>query len=358
MKGVRRHGRGWQARASVRGVGRIFQSFPLDTPDEDMQAWRRTATAQLELQRRSEPVSAGTLAADARKYLKAVAALPDIKNRTYDIGLWVALFGTRRTATIKPHEIRAQRDKWLTIGPKRVYNRATRTWDEITAPLAASTVNHRLRALQNLYTVLDPNGDNPVARVPEADEPDAEDRSLPYDVIETILAAMPDRGSATKDTPRPTVSLSKTRLRVMAYTGLTPAALKQLTPADIDLDVPAVRVARRKKGKGAAGGWKPVPVDAIPALQAFMDANAFGPFSRDAVRQAWQRACARLQIPRVRVYDLRHAFASAMLEQTHDLKATQRLLNHADPRTTERYARRAIPAWLSAAVAKVRLRVI
>jgi integrase len=102
-----------------------------------------------------------------------------------------------------------------------------------------------------------------------------------------------------------------------------------------------------KKGKGGAGRWRPLPADAVPAIRAFIAADAWGRFSRDAMRQSWQRACRKLGLPRIRPYDLRHSFATVVLEQTGDLKATQVLLSHADHRTTARYATRAIPHWLA-----------
>jgi integrase len=367
MKGIRRHGHGWQASVYVAGMPRVYQPFPIDTPEEEMQAWRDEARARLVLQRGQGALvgrlPAGSFEQDAQTYLKSVKALGDYRGRCYDIALWAEIFQGRRTLTIKPHEIRAHRDKWLTVGPKRVYDKSAHGWVDRAVPLAASTVNHRLRALENLYTVLYPQGYNPVRDVPEAQEPTPEDRSVSYIVIDTILAGMPDRGAATKGKRRGTVSIAKAVCRLIAYTGLPPALVLALRPGDINVVLPAVRTGDRKKGKGAAGGWRPLPVDARQALQAFIDAKVPKTFSVDSVRQAWQRACARAvkdglvpaQHARMRLYDLRHSYATRILEATMDLKATQALLNHRDARTTARYAQRAIPSWLSSAVGKVRL---
>lgn len=167
---------------------------------------------------------------------------------------------------------------------------------------------------------------------------------------------MPDRSAGERGKPRGAVSKSKARLRLMAYTGLTNSQIAALTRADIDLELPAVRIEDRRKGKGAAGGWLPLPTDARAALQAFIDADAFGRFSRHSLRKSWLRACQEADQPPIRPYDLRHSFASRLLDVTQDLKATQLLLNHASSSTTQRYAQRAIPAWLAAAAGKVRMR--
>lgn len=170
MKGIRRHGLGWQARVFVSGMPPSAQAFPLDTDEREMQEWRRAERIRL-LHARGEQAIAGRLPAgtferDAQRYLESVRALKDYRGRCYDIALWAAVFQGRRTHSIRPHEIRAQRDAWLTVGPKRVYDRKAQRWVLREIPLAASTVNHRLRALENLYTVLFPQGYNPVRDVP------------------------------------------------------------------------------------------------------------------------------------------------------------------------------------------------
>lgn len=359
LRGLRRHGQGWQASVFVTGLPRSYRTFPVDTAIEEIQAWRVIERHRLQLQRGEDVIvgrlPAGTFAADAERYLKSVRALRDFRGREYDIARWVDVFGPRRTLTIRPHEIRAQRDIWLTTGPKRVYNKQAKAWQEVDEPLAASTVNHRLRALENLFTVLFPQGYNPVRDVPEAEEPKPEDRSQPYSLLVTILAHMPDRGAPERDKKRPTISKSKARLTLMAYTGLTHSQVMQLTPSDLDLTLPAIRVRARHKGKGAAGGWKPLPVDAKAALEGFIAADAFGRFSRHSLRKSWLRACEKADRIGIRPYDLRHSFATRILDVTRDIRATQMLLNHANPKTTERYAKRAIPSWLAASVEQVTL---
>ena len=52
-----------------------------------------------------------------------------------------------------------------------------------------------------------------------------------------------------------------------------------------------------------------------PAAEALVDleaAGAIGPFSTSSVRRAFVRAAARLGIHRVRPYDLRHSYGTAL----------------------------------------------
>ncbi len=352
--GCRRHGRGIQAKV-VRHGHPSYQAFPLDTPNAALLAWQKQEAANLELRYGGHrPVVAGTFAADASRYLRSVTALADYAGRAVHIALWVDLFGDRRRHTIRPDEIRAQRDRWLTVGPKRRCVNG-RGWVDVPEPLAASTVSHRLRALENLWTVLDTkHAYNPVRDVPEPREPDARPRAIPYDVLEAILAAMPETGQGLRGKKREGKSKTKARLRLMAFTGLTNSQIAHLTPADFDFSRPAIRRKARSKGKGASGGWFPVPADAAEAMRAFETAQAWGTFSRSSLHKSFRRACKALNLPaNLTPYMARHSYVSAILKQTGDIKATQQLVQHADTKTTMRYALGEVDDWLAGAMAKV-----
>ncbi len=52
----------------------------------------------------------------------------------------------------------------------------------------------------------------------------------------------------------------------------------------------------------------------------------------------WNKLRRELGLPDVRVHDLRHTFASFLVNAGHSLYEVQKLLGHGDPRTTMRYA--------------------
>jgi integrase len=243
------------------------------------------------------------------------------------------------------------RERWLTLGPRHVQRwvmnaetgKKVRRDNLVEGPLAASTVNHRLRALENMWTVLDGrHADNPVRDdVPEADEEEGPIRAIPPDVVRAILATMPD-------------SATKARLRVMAATGLPHASLGRIAAADVDLKAKTVWVPGRKKGQGTRGRLMPITSEAVTAFRLLGRHDAWGAFSRGSLRRMWVRAChaAGLTVA-LRPYDLRHSMATLTLEATGDVRATQMLMGHSSPKVTERYARAAVDPALQAAVAKV-----
>lgn len=326
----------------------------------DIQAWRtetRTRLQQrLETRRQRRALihgQPGTFTADAENYLAAVRAMPTFRQRAKDIALWIDEFGDRGRRTIQSHEIRAVRDRWLTVGPRRRWQKVNGVgqWLDVAEPLAASSVNHRLRALSNLWTVLDGrHAQNPIREVPEAIEPRAVPRAIDYATIRQILDAMSDQGFPQRAQKRPDHSLAKVRARVLAWTGMTPSELAALRPSDINWTDAVLAAPPRRKGRGAPGRVLPLSQDALDALRDFDRLNAYGRFTERAVLRAWQLAAVAVLGRRVRLYDLRHSFITAVVRETRSLSTAQLLAGHTDPRTTQRYALAAILPTLRAGI--------
>jgi integrase len=55
------------------------------------------------------------------------------------------------------------------------------------------------------------------------------------------------------------------------------------------------------------------------------------------VDAAWERA-GQAGLPHVRIHDLRHQFASFLVNDGHSLYDVQKILGHSDPAVTQRYA--------------------
>lgn len=325
--GIYRHGAGYRAVVSLGRHARRLRQFPAETPVAVMQDWRRDEQARWRLRRKRRPF-AGTFAADAARYLELVAGLTTIKDRRREIARWVAVFGRQSRDTITTGEILAQRDRWKT---------APRAVDD-PRPVSAGTINKRLRALSNLYAVLDPDGPNPVRRVDELREPGATARAVSYETIARILAAMPDRGRPTKGEAPPDISASKIRAHCLAYSQITPKQLSLLTPDDLDLAHHRLHLPARAKGRGADAVWVPLLPQAVDAFRAFHGAHLYGPFSQHALRKSWSRAATKAGAPGVRPYDLRHTYATLVYQATHSREAVQQLMQHGSWKTSARYA--------------------
>lgn len=308
-RGVRRHGAGWQASVFVSGT-LYCKQFPLPTPLEDMQAWRERTRIAKHI---AKP-NAGTLAADAERYLKAVAAMPTIGERTRHIELWVDALGpTRWRGSITTDEISTILHQWrLTGGPNGT-------------PLSDTTVRHRRTALLHLWHTLDGKDEpNPVRRSWKPKDPKPAARALSPETITRILDAMPE-------------CKTKARLRVMATTGLPHTQVMQIHPAsDFDAAGARLRVRGRKKGDGTGDRWLPLSAAGVAALETFVAAKATGTFSASSVYKSWQLACRKVGVTNARPYDLKHSFGTLLYQASHDLAAVARLLD-VSMTTAQRY---------------------
>jgi integrase len=84
------------------------------------------------------------------------------------------------------------------------------------------------------------------------------------------------------------------------------------------------------------------------------------PITAAGFKTAWRRSKAKAGIKKFRNHDLRHAFGTALYDETGDIYAVQDAMGHADVKTTMRYVhrRRAKVNAAIAEIAKNRLRKI
>jgi integrase len=175
------------------------------------------------------------------------------------------------------------------------------------------------------------------------------------------------------------VSLTKIRLRVMAWTGLPHMQLERLRQRDVDFVGQRIFLLPRRKGKGADGVWLPLVPPALEALRAYAAAGLWEQdFSRSAMRMTWRRTVQRTRRqveaearaandptvleafdaaipPGCRPYDLRHSFLTAAYAASGDHRAVSELGQHASLETTKRYTRGAVSARTAAVVEALRV---
>ena len=362
----------------------IEKRFPLGTSIATIQAWQYTKRAEL---KRQAPVAAakGTLAADAPRFLDM---LPDATRAGYAILLqaWIdapvpgergpRTFGLMPRDTITEQHIRQQLAIW-----------SSPPCGQSKRGLASNTLRHRVRALRVCYRTLDGKAaPNPCAGLEAIPKPKGDVRDVPVELVQLLLANLPDRGrpvrGQTKDNGpgRSTVSLSKIRLHVMAWTGLPQMQLERLRRRDVRFEAAELYRRPRRKGQGVEGSWTKLIPPAVEALRAYDAAKLWEqPFSRDSLKNTWKRTVTRTfkaaaaeaertgnrtlldaltehVPPKCRPYDLRHAFLSEAYRVTGDLGAVSELAQHADLRMTQRYTKGAVSERARIAIEKMSAR--
>ena len=315
-----------QAYVRCPGGGRKAKSFPVDTPNRTLYDWQQRTKLT------SAAPASGSFAGDTATYLARIAAHPSHAEIARHLAHWLtALGGARARQTVTAGEIDQVMQGWLRAG------------------LAPDTARKRRPGLLAMFNRLDgKGGSNPVreSHPPPPTRPQV--RTLDYAIIATLFGVMPP-------------SRTRARLKVMAWTGLPPAQIRQLEPADVDLERGTVRVAPRRKGRGAEARMLPLLPQAVDAFREFAAVKAWGSFTSAPFALSFQRAAKRVGLTGARPYDLRHAYGALLYEACHDQATVGRLLLHASPAMTARYVsasagtvdRMAVEAAGSLATAKV-----
>lgn len=368
----------WPGYPKGRVRSKRFSRTPTYEPTvKEAVAWQEDRRVEARRRKADDPVPVGAgFLADAETYLESVTAMVGIKDRRRHIREWAALFGERPRSEIQPHEIRAQRDQWLTVGPKHVLVKPPgekARWEARAIPLSATSVNHRLRALENLYTVLDgKTAYNPVREVDEAEPPDVAPRGQSFALAYEILSFMPDVTTPTKNGTHEKGSLSRVRFEAMLVTGFPAKQLGMLQPEHVHWDVPSVVPPKRVKGRSsrrarARRQVKPrqlMPA-AVPILRRFFAMQANRPFSSTSLARSVRRAIraantvrAQRELPPIpltlRLYDLtRHTFGTEVFRLTKNLLLVKDLMGHSDIEQSERYAMAAIQEHQVASVTEL-----
>jgi integrase len=364
---------GWRVYVRVKGdlkPKRLPKTMTLGEVNEWRRNWRT------DLKRGVEPpieTTPGGFADDAvKRYLPAVRALPEYSQRHQHIMEWIDVFGDRPRSSIKSHEIAAQRDRWLLEGPRRRMKKDPDSgkaividgrlqWEFVAEPLSPQSVRLRLRALSNLWTVLDGRrAANPVREVaePETIEEDPP-KALPSDVIDTIFAAAPDRGRP-ENGERATMSKSKIRARCLRYTGMAPCELARVRRHHIQIEQKRVWATPRRKGTKKKtkrqGRWIPLEPEALEAFADLVKHDAVGDFSVQSLGKCFARwvTAAGFGGLGITIYWLRHSVGTDAYAASGDIRGVQELLGQSDQRSTMRYAQAAVAPRVLAVMRQMR----
>jgi site-specific recombinase XerD len=195
--------------------------------------------------------------------------------------------------------------------------------------------------------------------------------AIDEELLDVDPTAKISRPKLTKNLPRPMPEADVARalagaepmmrcwLLLGAFGGLRCQEIAGLSVADVDVEHGVLRVVF---GKGRKERAVPLHPEVLESLQALpMPASGFV-FRRAQRRDRYpaaqlvQELNAYLRSLGIKstAHSLRHAFATAFYNETHDLRLTQELMGHESPSTTAIYT---APDWTVAGPAVAALRV-
>lgn len=323
-----------QAYTEVGGTPQ-YKTFAKNTPIAEIREWIDKAAKKPDQQNTTLD---GSFGADIEDYKKRITALPTYKQKAAHLELWAQALGRDRSRrTITPGEIDAVMQMWLTTPSRPKKGRPSGPQG-----IDSQTVRKRRTSLLSLFVKLDGKAaENPVRASRNPAPKKAELRGTDYITIARIIAAMPDHKDTLKGSPQ---KLNETKLRVagLAYTGLPPGILATIRPSDVNLKTNTYRVTERVKGGGVEARTLQLTPQGAAAFKALIAAGALRKFAVGPVNVAFKRACRRIGVSGLTVYDLRHSFGAQLYRVTKDPKAVARFMLHAEGSTqTARYTKRA-----------------
>ena len=140
----------------------------------------------------------------------------------------------------------------------------------------------------------------------------------------------------------------------LVYTGLRRGEAMGLRWSDVDLDRQLITVRRSYDGRTKSGKQRlvPIPAELVSILKqhrqadpwkgelVFPNENGGACFSKNSKPgKVLELALKRCGLPRIRVHDLRHVFASFFVMNGGDIFTLQRILGHSTPQiTSDTYA--------------------
>ncbi len=208
--------------------------------------------------------------------------------------------------------------------------------------LAAKSIQRQLSSIRSFYRFLNQEGrcdTNPATGVSGPKAPKRLPKSLDVDQLQQLLEQPTDDPLETRDLAM---------LELFYSSGLRLAELVSLNLTDIDFRDGSLRVT----GKGQKTRMLPVGRKALAALDRwFNHRDTLASYEENAlfVSKQGTRLTPRSVQQRLKKWgithgqtalhphQLRHSFASHMLEASGDLRAVQELLGHADISTTQIY---------------------
>jgi integrase len=197
------------------------------------------------------------------------------------------------------------------------------------------TVVKELSVLRNAFNVAIREWewckDNPVSRVSMPKLPQGRARHLNSQDIKNLI----DNAE----------SWFKPILVVAVLTGMRLGNIMSLLWDEVDMSKKVIVLEKTKNGKRLAIPINDTLLETFKNLNKVRLLNCKQVFHRNGkplyqkqVERALKRACKKAGIKDFRFHDLRHTFASLLIQSGEDFYTVQKLLGHRDGRMTQRYA--------------------
>jgi integrase len=213
-------------------------------------------------------------------------------------------------------------------------------------PASTNRIIILLKYIYNLAMKWEVEGvnENPVLGVPLFEENNQRERYLQSDEVQRLMAAMEDSRNACL----------KPMVLMLLLTGARRGELLAAKWEELDFVRKIWTVPVNKSGKARYIPMSDQLVDLLLELKKqasgahiFVNEATGKPFTN--FFYAWDAARKKAGMPELRVHDLRHSFASFLVNGGRGIYEVQKILGHTQIKTTQRYAHLSNESLISAA---------
>lgn len=332
-----------EVRTTNPGQGTYYLRYKDHTGKTCHQKVGRTSEIELaEARRRAKQLKAEiSLGADPRGEAKAQKEVPTLD--VFFTGQYEPFAKPRKRSWKRDEELYRLRVK-ARFGSRRL-NQISRQMIQtfhtelLASGLAPATCDHHLKLLKRVYNLAIDwgvfGGPNPVARVPMFNVDNKREYYLDPEELQRLMSVL-------------LADDNRAVCRIALFLLSTGSRLNEALSATWEQVDKANRVWRIPATNSKSKRMRSVPLNdsALEVLaqtgtegkydHVFINADTGKPYT--TIAKVWNRLRMAAGLPRLRLHDLRHSFASFLVNSGRTLYEVQKVLGHSDTKVTERYA--------------------
>lgn len=214
--------------------------------------------------------------------------------------------------------------------------------------LAPATCDHYIKLIRQALNLAVDWGflkANPVARVKLFNEDNREERLMSADELQRLVAALDKRDDKGRPVKKGRTSRQAIKFLLLSGARVSEALHAKWSDIDTKGRTWTIQATNSKSKKRRAVPLSDAAIALLDELSSkgnskwlFTSSRGDGKQRLGNINKVWQRIRKEADLEHIRLHDLRHQFASFLVNSGRSLYEVQQILGHSDPSVTQRYS--------------------